>query len=77
MNQPRNYEKFRRQLGQRIRKRRIERRMTLMELASAIDTSERYIVSLEEGIRGTRLATLLLIAEALHVKPATLFEDKK
>ena len=54
-------------LGRRIRERRIERNLTLEQLASAVDRAPSQVSAIENGKREPRLPLLRALAQALGV----------
>lgn len=66
--------------GHLIRDARKRRGMTQRQLGAAIDCGQASIARFESGTRAVSLETLLAIAAALKVRPATLMPrvaDKK
>ena len=62
-------------VGRRVRQARSERGWTLDELAEHSGVSRRMIVNVEAGTSNASLATLLRLANALHVSLSALVED--
>ncbi len=62
-------------LGARIRHARREKRLTLKELATAVDRAPSLISQIENGKREPRLSLLKTIAQALGVSPSYLLEN--
>lgn len=61
-------------IGKRIRKRRIELRMTQTELGNHLPTSFQQIQKYEKGTNGVSSAKLIYIAHALQVPITYFFE---
>lgn len=67
-----NDRQFLRDLGERVRERRLARRWTQAELARRCDLHRTFIGSVERGERNLSVLNLRLIAKALRVDPAEL-----
>lgn len=65
--------KFLRDLGFRIRERRVERQLTQAELGEHCALHRTYIGSVERGERNVSILNLRQIAAVLHVPLAELF----
>jgi transcriptional regulator with XRE-family HTH domain len=61
-------------IGKKIRKRRIELRMTQTDLAQAINVTFQQIQKYEKGTNGVSSAKLIYIAHALQVPITYFFE---
>jgi len=61
------------ELGRKIRALRLERRLTLRELAASVGVSQSLISQVERGLASPSITTLRRIAAALHVPIAVLF----
>jgi transcriptional regulator with XRE-family HTH domain len=63
------------ELGGRIRAYRRMRKLTLRQVADHAGVTESFLSQLERGTSGASVSTLRLVAEALGLKVADLFED--
>lgn len=70
-------EKRKRDIGLRIRARRLERRLTQEQLAEAIDRSVETVSNLERGVSLPNDATLDRLAQALDVSIDDLFNERR
>ena len=61
-------------LGENIRILRTEKGLTQEQLAEIANMHRTYIGAIERGDRNVSLKNIVAIAEALGVKPNTLFE---
>ena len=59
-------------LGQNVRRRRQELRMTQEKLAEKLKMTQGYLSQIENGNRAATLSTVADIAEALEVTPSYL-----
>jgi transcriptional regulator with XRE-family HTH domain len=59
--------------GQRIRKLRLKREMTLVKLSKLAHLHVSYISDVERGERNLSLLNILKLATALRVHPSKLF----
>lgn len=59
-------------VGQNIRRRRIELRLTQLELAERVKISQPYLSDVEQGKRTPLVPRLAEFAEALEVTPSYL-----
>ena len=66
---------FLQQIGDRIRERRIARKLTQAELAEKCSLHRTFIGSVERGERNVAILSLRKIAKALRVTPAELLTD--
>jgi transcriptional regulator with XRE-family HTH domain len=66
-------QKFLRELGLRLRKRREDQGLTQEELAERCSLHRTFIGSVERGERNVSLLNLRLIARTLRIKLADLF----
>lgn len=64
---------FLRDLGQRIRRHRLDRKWTQAELARRCDLHRTFIGSVERGERNVSILNTRLIAKVLRVALADLF----
>jgi transcriptional regulator with XRE-family HTH domain/quercetin dioxygenase-like cupin family protein len=64
------------ELGARLKHLRISRRLSLRQLGDMTGTSASFISQLERGLTGASTASLNLIASALGVSVAALFEER-
>ena len=62
-------------IGARVKAFRTDRRMTLRQLADAVQTTASFISQFERGLSGANTSTLMRIANALGVSISDLFED--
>lgn len=67
-------EQLTRAIGENVRKRRVERDMTQVELAEAIGVAQSYVSALEAGKLSPRVATMAKLAEALDMLPSQLLD---
>ena len=63
------------ELGGRIRSYRRMRKLTLRQVADHAGVTESFLSQLERGASGASVSTLRLVAEALGLRVADLFED--
>jgi transcriptional regulator with XRE-family HTH domain len=63
------------EVGERLRTLREERRMTQVELAEALGTHQASLSQVERGIRGLTLQQVVKIARALRVSPDRLLGE--
>ena len=63
------------EVGNRIQKYRLERKMTQEELGEIIDTDQKYISKIECGHHKSSLNTIVAIARALHISVDALIAD--
>ena len=63
------------QLGNRIRKIRLEKRLTQAELAERCSCNRNYISMLERGERNPSFKSLVMIARGLNVKVQMLVTE--
>ncbi|MBL0104765.1 MAG: helix-turn-helix transcriptional regulator [Bacteroidetes bacterium] len=70
-------DKFLIEMGKRIRKKRIEKNMSQIELASACEFEKASMSRIESGQINTTVLTLLKISNALGVHISELFIDQK
>ena len=59
-------------VGENIRRRRLELRLTQQELGDRLDVTQTYISDVEQGKCSPRLGRMARIAEALEVAPSYL-----
>lgn len=62
------------ELGNRVRRSRLERGLSQMALAEAIDLHFSFVSEVERGIRNISMSSLLRLAEGLSVDPGTLVQ---
>lgn len=62
-------------LGDRIRNLRAERGLRLVDLAKMTDLSVSFISQVERGLTNPGMRSLILIADALEVRPHALLEE--
>ncbi len=60
--------------GEHIRKVRKMQGLTMMQLAYEADLEYSQIAKIERGLSNTTISTVLVLANALQVKPAELFQ---
>ena len=65
------------EIGERIQKCRIEKKMTQAELAEKIDTNQKHLSRIEGGYHRSGLDTIVAIARALDVSVDFLIADFK
>ena len=58
--------------GKRVRKLRLERRLSQEKLAELADLHRNYVGGVERGERNIALLNIVAIARALRVKPSRL-----
>jgi len=67
--------------GENLRRIRIKKGLTMMELAFEADIEYSQIAKIERGISNTTISTVYILALALEIKPIDLFRfdlsDKK
>jgi transcriptional regulator with XRE-family HTH domain len=66
-----------RYIGANVRRRRVDRGWTQIELAKAAGLKERYVQVLESGKANPTVKVLIEVADALGVAPAELFAEAK
>jgi transcriptional regulator with XRE-family HTH domain len=71
-NSPSN---FLREVGERIRSRRVNAGLTKVKLAALCDTDRTFIAMIEDGDRNFSLERLLRIAKALKVEVRELIPE--
>lgn len=62
-------------LGDRVRIYRTARRLTLRQLGELVGTTASFLSQLERGLSGANTSTLMLIANALGISVADLFDE--
>jgi transcriptional regulator with XRE-family HTH domain len=62
-------------LGRRVAELRRQKGLTQEALAEAMGVSRNHVADIELGARNTGVWSLLLVAKALTLSPAALFED--
>src|ERR1700749_4099401 len=62
-------------LGDRIRNLRRERGLRLVDMAKMTDLSVSFISQVERGLTNPGMRSLILMADALEVRPHALLED--
>ena len=63
-------------VGHRIRVRRVDLKMSQVDLAEALGISQGYLSSLERGVRSLDVKLLERIAQALKCSMAELLDEK-
>ena len=63
------------EIGERIQKCRIKKKMTQAELAEKIDTNQKHLSRIESGYHRSSLDTIVSIARALDVSVDFLIAD--
>ena len=63
------------EIGARIQRCRIEKKMTKAELAEKIDTNQKHLSRIEGGYHRSTLDTIVAIAKALNVSVDYLVAD--
>ncbi len=61
-------DEYKMKLAQRIKEMRIEKGMTLQDLADKLDTNHTHIIRMEKGNQDFRISSLLKVAEALGIE---------
>ena len=59
-------------LGQNIKKYRLEKGLTQLELAKSVNLSREYIADIERGLKNISLRKFYIIADILKVKCSQL-----
>ena len=72
-NKTRN-EQYLKAFGEHLRKVRKQRGITMMQLAFEADIEYSQIAKIERGLSNATISTVQLLAIALGVKPAELFD---
>ncbi|MEP9371911.1 XRE family transcriptional regulator [Mesorhizobium sp. KR1-2] len=62
-------------LGDRVKAYRTARRLTLRQLGDMVGTTASFLSQLERGLSGANTSTLMLIANALGISVADLFDE--
>ncbi|MCY0869064.1 MAG: helix-turn-helix transcriptional regulator [Firmicutes bacterium] len=62
-------------LGERVRERRLALGLSVQEVARRAKVSASYIYAIEAGVRGSQIAKLARVAEALDIDLATLYRS--
>lgn len=62
-------------LGDRVKAYRTARRLTLRQLGDVVGTTASFLSQLERGLSGANTSTLMLIANALGISVADLFDE--
>jgi transcriptional regulator with XRE-family HTH domain len=62
-------------LGRRVRKLRLQRRLSQEKLAELADLHRNYVGGVKRGERNIALLNIVALAHALKVKPAKLVES--
>ncbi|MDH6232381.1 mannose-6-phosphate isomerase-like protein (cupin superfamily) [Mesorhizobium soli] len=62
-------------LGARVKAYRSARRLTLRQLGDMVGTTASFLSQLERGLSGANTSTLMLIANALGISVADLFDE--
>jgi len=73
VNNTRN-EAYLKAFGEHLRKLRKKQGMTMMELAFEADIEYSQVAKIERGLVNTTISTVQLLAQALKVKAADLFQ---
>jgi transcriptional regulator with XRE-family HTH domain len=72
-----NLDKIKKEIGRRIRNARLNRCMTIEELAAALGISASYLGLVERGLRGTNTKLLVNVCEVLGCTLEDLVFGKK
>lgn len=72
MNKTRN-DTYCKAFGENLRRIRIKKGLTMMELAFEADIEYSQIAKIERGISNTTISTVYILALALEIKPIELF----
>ena len=67
---------IRRVVGKNVRRYRIEAELSQEELAAGMGVEQGYVSRLEAGKRNPTIVEIWHVAEALGVRPATLFRGR-
>ncbi|MDI3328449.1 MAG: helix-turn-helix transcriptional regulator [Alicyclobacillaceae bacterium] len=62
-------------IGERLKELRLERGLTVKELAERAGVSQSYVYAVEAGTRGSQVDKLVRIAKALGVDLSTLIGE--
>ena len=73
VNNKRN-EAYLKAFGEHLRKVRKRQGMTMIELAFEADVEYSQIAKIERGLLNTTISTVLILSQALGVKPADLLQ---
>lgn len=73
VNNKRNI-KYLKAFGENFRRLRKEKGMTMMQLAYEADIEYSQVAKIERGLLNTTISTVQILAHALGVKPAELFQ---
>ena len=65
------------QIGEKIRRLRIEKQLTQEELANRCELSKGFISQVENDLTSPSIATLMDILEILGTNPTEFFSDKE
>lgn len=65
-----------RKFGEKVREFRIQKGMTMQELADLSDIEYSQISRIERGIINTSLSNMFIIAKVLDIKPKEFFEEE-
>lgn len=65
-----------RQIGNRIQKYRLERKLTQENLAELIGSTQKYISEIEAGNRDSYFSTIVALTKALNISVDKLIADK-
>lgn len=69
-----NKEDFKRKFGDRVRQLREQKGFTKTSLADIMGIERQDVYKIERGIRNATLETIFMIAAALEISPADLFD---
>lgn len=61
---------LKRVLGQNVRRRRVELRLTQADLDERLGVAQSYVSALEKGKKGPLLGTIAALADVLEVPPS-------
>jgi transcriptional regulator with XRE-family HTH domain len=64
------------QIGQQLRRVRLQAEMTQAALAKGLGTHQSHVSAIERGVRGLTLQQFLRIADALDVKPGEVLDEE-
>lgn len=70
------YEDFYRELGKKVTKLRLKKKISSERLAYSVYLSKQSVINVEKGKKGCRLETILKISEALNVHVTELLDIK-
>ena len=69
-------EKLIKDFGKRLKKIRLEKKLSLRQLAIEADIDHMQVANIEKGQTNPTMTTITILAEALNVHPGELFPHK-